>query len=41
MRNYVKRQAAKDGIPGICEAGDCTEEQINTFVSDTYNLKTD
>ena len=34
MRNYVARQAQKNGIPGVCESGTCTDEQLNAFVAD-------
>lgn len=34
MRNYVARQAQKNGIPDVCEAGTCTDEQLNAFVAD-------
>ena len=33
MRNYIARQAQKDGIPGICESGKCTDDQLNEFVA--------
>ena len=33
MRDFIKKRAAKDGIPGVCDAGDCTEEQINQVVA--------
>tara|TARA_R100000234_G_C4999517_1_gene179646 strand:- start:764 stop:2518 length:1755 start_codon:yes stop_codon:yes gene_type:complete len=39
MRNYLSREANRTGIPGVCEAGNCTTEQINKYISDTYNLK--
>ncbi len=34
MRNYVARQAQKKGILNVCEAGTCTDEQLNAFVAD-------
>ena len=39
MRNYLAREANRTGIPDVCEAGDCTKEQINKYITDTYNLK--
>jgi hypothetical protein len=33
MRSYIARQAQKDGIPGVCESGKCTDEQLNEFVA--------
>ena len=36
MRKFVKRRASKDGIPGICEAGDCTDAQINKFITGKF-----
>ena len=39
MRNFVKRRAEKDGIPGICEAGDCTDAQINEFITGRFGEK--
>jgi len=33
MRNYVAKQAQKNGILDVCEAGTCTDEQLNEFVA--------
>jgi hypothetical protein len=33
MRDYVARQAQKNGIPGVCESGTCTDDQLNEFVA--------
>ena len=33
IRDFIKNRAAKDGIPGVCAAGDCTEKQINELVA--------
>jgi hypothetical protein len=36
MRNYVAKQAQKNGIPGECGPGECTDDQLNLFVSGKY-----
>tara|TARA_R110000737_G_scaffold325016_1_gene338208 strand:+ start:1 stop:1908 length:1908 start_codon:yes stop_codon:yes gene_type:complete len=36
MRNYVAKQAQKNGIPGECGPGECTPDQLNLFVSGKY-----
>lgn len=33
MRDFVTKRAEKDGIPGLCESGECTQEQINSYIA--------
>jgi len=39
LRDVVTRYAAKNGIPKICEAGNCTEKQINAYITSENKTK--
>ena len=33
MRDFITKRAEKDGIPGLCESGECTQDQINSYIA--------
>ena len=33
MRDFIGKRAKKDGIPGLCGAGECTDKQINSYIA--------
>lgn len=39
LRDVVTEYAAKNGIPGICTAGTCTEKQINAYITSQNKTK--
>ena len=39
LRDVVTKYASKNGIPGICEAGACTEKHINTYITSENKKK--
>jgi hypothetical protein len=39
LRTVVTKYAEKNGIPGICESGACTEADINKYITSTNKTK--
>ena len=33
MRDFIGKRAEKDGIPGLCGPGECTDKQINSYIA--------
>jgi hypothetical protein len=33
MRDFIGKRAKKDGIPGLCGAGECTDKQVNEYIA--------